>query len=670
MRNKFHCARRVVGYARVQSPRLAIQGVPVRQVLCDLECSRFAPRILHPLPFALMVVICIATTISGAYSGETTDPDFDRNIKPLLSSFCYECHNTEKHKSDIDLQKYQNPGMITNDRKVWITVMQAVRDGEMPPKKSKQPSSEERQRLIAFIERTLNNIDCTTVKDPGRPAVRRLNRIEYNNTIRALFGLELSPADGFSPDGSSYGFDNIADALSISPVQVEQYYDAANKVLDAVFKDRKALAGVIIKQASPGTDARVAAREVITAFATRAYRKPAPEDHIKQLLTIYDAAIAAKRPYHLAVRAAMHAMLISPRFLIRIEDQDAKATGAYRVSSYDMAARLSYFLWSSPPDDELLKLAADNKLQDLAVIEAQARRMLKDTKSQALAENFTGQWLRVRDFATHVTDAKHFPQFTPTLRQAMLDETNLFIGDLFRSDRPIMDLLDARYTYLNEELAKHYGIDGVKGVRMQRVALTDRRRGGVVTMGSVLTITADPTRTNIPRRGNYILGTFLGTPPPPPPPNVLPLIDEAKTKTSGKTLRQLLELHRSKPECASCHAKTDPLGFGLENFDATGRWRDQDEGLTIDASGVLPSGEKFNGPLELKRILLDRKQAFARTFTESMLIYALGRGLQRDDECVVKDALAAMEKNNWLMSSLVTTIVRSFPFTHRRNAEY
>lgn len=624
-------------------------------------------NILHWLRILILAMIVCGTAVAGE---EKVDPySFDRSIMPLLSKYCYGCHNAEKMKGDIDLKKDENLRLVANHRKVWITAMQALRDGEMPPKKSKQPSDEERERLITWIDRTLNTIDCATVKDPGRPSVRRLNRVEYDNSIRDLFGLELSPAEGFSPDGSSYGFDTIADALSIAPVQVEQYYDAAGKVLDAVFKDRKASAAIFIKQAGPGVDARAAAREVIAAFAARAYRKPVPQDHLDQLMGVYDAAVAAKRPFTLSVRAALHAVLVSPRFLIRIEDHDDQAKGAYRVSSYDLASRLSFFLWSAPPDAELLALAADNKLQDPAVIEQQARRMLKDAKARALAENFAGQWLQLRSLREHQPDAKTFPQFTSTLRTAMHEEAYLFVTELIRNDRPVTDLIDANYTFLNEELAKHYGIDGVKGERMQRIALTDRRRGGMVTMGAVLTITADPGRTNIPRRGNYVMGTILGTPPPPPPPDV-PQLDQAKVDTKGKTLRQLLELHRTSAECASCHAKTDPLGFGLENYDAVGRWREREEGQVIDASGTLPSGESFNGPLEMKKILLDRKQAFARALTESMLIYALGRGLGRDDECVVRDSLAALEKDNWRMSSLVTTIVRSFPFTHRRGADY
>jgi cytochrome c553 len=606
---------------------------------------------------------------SQGAAAEAAPPSFDRRVQPLLSTYCYPCHNREKSKGDIDLEQDRNPTLMADRRKVWITALQALRDGEMPPEKSKQPSAAERQLIGDFIELTLGSLDCTQAADPGRPAVRRLNRVEYDNTVRALFGIDLPASRHFSPDGSSYGFDNIADALTVAPVQIEQYYDAAGKILDVVFRDRKALAAILIRQPGPGVDARLAAREVISAFATRAYRKPVDAAHLDQLMGVYDVASGAGKPFTVSVRAVMQAVLISPRFLMRIEDKDPKATAAYPVSAYDLASRLSYFLWSSPPDDELLRLAADNRLQDPAVLEQQALRMLKDRRGRALAENFAGQWLQLRELADHRPDTKAFPQFTPSLREAMLEEALLFITELIRYDRSIIELLDANYTFLNEELAKHYGIGGVKGTHMQRVALTDPRRGGVVTMAAVLTITADPGRTNIPRRGNYVMGTILGMPPPPPPPDV-PQLEEPKAGEAPKTVREMLELHRTKPECAACHAKTDPLGFGLENFDAIGRWQDQQAGKPVDASGTLPGGERFDGPVQMKRILVARKQGFARGMSEAMLIYALGRGLQREDECVVKAALQALEDNDYRISALVTTIVRSLPFTHRRNAEY
>ncbi len=618
----------------------------------------------------LLLVSCAPIFAGDEVAKKDERLSYDRKIQPVLSKYCFGCHNDEKSKGDINLQRDENPTLIANNRKVWSTVLQVLDNNEMPPKSSKkQPSDEERKLLREFVDYTLNHLDCDKQDDPGRPAVRRLNRTEYDNTVRALFGLEVNPAEHFSPDGLSYGFDTIADSLKVAPVQVQQYFDAAGKVLDTAFKDRAAYNRIVFEQPGPGKDGKEQARKVIAAFAKNAYRKPVDEAHIDQLMGIYDVANKAKKPFNMSVRAMMQAVLISPRFLMRVEDQNEKANGPYPVSSYDMASRLSYFIWSSPPDEELLKLASENKLQDLAVIEQQALRMVKDPRSRALAENFASQWLQLRNLKDHKPDAKIFPQFTESLREAMLQEAYLFIGELIRYDRPILDLLDANYTFLNEELANHYGISGVKGPRMQRVALTDRRRGGVVTMAATLTITADPGRTNIPRRGNYVMGTIFGIPPPPPPPDV-PQLEAAKKDGAPKTLRETLEMHRKNPECASCHAKTDPLGFGLENFDAIGRWVETQEGKPIDASGVLPNGESFNGPVEMKRIMDKRKDDFARGMTESLLIYALGRGLIHQDECVVRASMAALQKDRYKFSALVKTMVTSYPFTHRRNAEF
>jgi len=601
---------------------------------------------------------------------KNTDPwSFDRRIQPILRKFCYDCHNDVKTKGDVNLQRDENPTLIANNRKMWNTALQMVRDGEMPPEKAKQPSTEERQRLAEFIDLTLNTLDCATVKDPGRPAARRLNRIEYDASIRALFGLDLTPGQQFSPDGSSYGFDTIADALTMSPVQVEQYYDAAAKVLDVVWRDDAAMKRVFIAEPGKDLSARDAARRVITHFTTRAYRKPAEAKHLDQLMTLFDAASAGKKAFTAAVRPMLHATLISTRFLMRVEDSVADAQGAYPVSSYDLASRLSFLLWSAPPDDALMDLAAADRLKDPAVIEAQAKRLLADPRSRALVENFAGQWLQLRSLDDHKPDQKTFPQFNDALRTAMREEAYLVLLEVFRNDRPLTELLAADFTYLNEDLARHYGISGVSGPQMRRVTLSDPRRGGLVTSAAVLTITADPGRTNIPRRGNYVLGTILGTPPPPPPPNV-PQLEETKSDGAPQTLRKRLEIHRTNPECAACHAKMDPLGFALENYDAIGRWREQQDGVAIDASGKLPNGEIFTGAVEMKQVLLARKAAFARTMTESLLIYALGRGLQHSDECVVQDALKALEQNGYRFSALLTTIVRSFPFTHRRNADW
>jgi cytochrome c553 len=615
---------------------------------------------------ALAALVLLAAGAAG--QDAPVDPlSFDRSISPLLSQYCYRCHGEQKTKGDVNLQRDENPLMIADHRHTWSTALKMLRAGEMPPEKAKQPSTEERERLIAFVDRTINVIDCSQITEPGRPAFRRLNRVEYDNTIRALFHLDLAPAKSFAPDGSSYGFDNISDALSISPLQVEQYFQAADQILDAAFKDHRALTALDLHPPSPGMDPRQGARTAITAFARRAFRKPVDGDTVERLLAIFDVAMKQKGNYLIAMRAALKAMLVSPRFLIRIEDADAHAAGPYAVGDDDLACRLSYFLWSSPPDDELMRLADDKRLHEPAVLAQQVHRMMADARSAALAENLFGQWLQLRAFADHRPDAQAFPGFTPSLRRAMSDEASLFLAEMVHADRPLTDLLDANYTFLNQELAAHYGISGVSGSEMRRVALSDHRRGGVMTMGAILILTATPTRSNIPRRGNYILGTLLGMPPPPPPADVPKLMAAADGKQH--TLREMLQIHRTNPECAACHAKMDPLGFALENYDAVGRWIETQDGRPIDASGTLPSGESFSGAAEMKKVLVARKDEFLRTVCESTLIYALGRGLQRSDECVMKDLLHALDQDSARVSALVTAICTSYPFTHRRNAD-
>jgi hypothetical protein len=601
---------------------------------------------------------------------KAVDPlSFDRSIEPLLGKYCFSCHNDEKSKGDVNLRQDHDLRQIVAHRKTWLTALQMLRDKEMPPKAKQQPNEAEREQLIRFIDRTVNTLDCAQVGDPGKPVARRLNRAEYDNAIQDLLGLDLDLASGFPADGLSYGFDNISDALTLPPLLVERYYDAAGKALDAAWKDPAAMARVFIAKPAGAADEREAARAIITRFAMRAYRHPVASAHVDRLLTLFTKARPKSRRFEDAVRPMLQAVLISPRFLVRIEDDQPEQKGAYPVAPYDLASRLSFFLWSAPPDEQLLSSAADGRLLQPEELERQARRMLADPRARALAENFAGQWLQLRALDDHKPDPQRFPGFTPTLRHALMDEATLFLDEVVRRDRPVTDLLDADYTYLNEELARHYGISGVGGAQMRRVALTDRRRGGVVTMGAVLTLTADPGRTNIPRRGNYLMGTILGAPPPPPPPMVPPL-EEGKDVGRPLTVREMLELHRRAPECAGCHAKIDPLGFGLENFDAIGRWQEQQAGKTIDASGVLPGGESFAGPVELKRILIARKAAFAKSLATQLLTYALGRGLIYPDECVVKDAVAALEHADYRFSALVVTVVRSFPFTQRRNPDF
>jgi hypothetical protein len=334
------------------------------------------------------------------------------------------------------------------------------------------------------------------------------------------------------------------------------------------------------------------------------------------------------------------------------------------VSEVELASRLSYFLWSSMPDERLLSLAEKNQLRRPGVVEAEVRRMLSDPKSAALADNFAGQWLETRSLDAVTPDRTKFPMWSPELRDAMREETRRFFDAVLRENRPISDFIDGKYTFLNSRLARHYGIDGVEGPDFRRVELTTDQRSGVFTHGSVLTVSSYPTRTSVVLRGKYLLENVLNSPPPPPPADV-PALDDAAVGVA-KSLREQTEAHRAVPLCASCHVKMDPLGFALENYDAVGRWRTEDGKLPLDVSGTLPSGKTFSGPNELKSILKDRLPAFARSMSEKMLTYAIGRGVEGYDRLVIRGLVDGMAKDEYRLQALIQGIVRSVPFQQRR----
>lgn len=627
------------------------------------------------------VICAVAVGGSSAFAQDDKNdkaeelPSWDRMIRPMFRSYCYRCHNDEKQKGNINLEEVENPRLIMEGRKTWLTVVNVLREKKMPPEDSSKPKDDERAKMLEFVTKTLDSLDCSKLNDPGKPIARRLNRNEYNNCVSDLFGLDLRPADDFPPDKTGYGFDNIGDVLTMSPVLVEQYYTAANGVLDEIVPEKgkrdasrdAAYERVYVAHPEPGMSWGKAARQIVERFATRAFRRPVEPQRVDRLMTLFDKAREKGLDFDHAVRPMLAAVLISPHFLFRIEQQQ-EGGEPYLVDDYDVAARLSFFLWSGPPDQTLYDLAAAGKLSKPDAVREQAKRMLADPRSVALAENFIGQMLQLRTLDDHQPNARSFPQFTEALRDAMTREVTMLAAEVIRNDRPITELLDADYTFLNQTLAEHYGIDGVTGSEMRRVRLKDRRRGGVLTSAAILTLTSDPQRTNIPRRGNYVAGVILGDPPPPPPPDVPPLED---SRLPGKTLtlRQMLEEHRRDPECASCHARIDPLGFSLQNFDAVGRWQDEREGHKIDASGELPGGRKFVGPVELKAILLERKDGIARTLAERMLIYAMGRGITWSDECAIRNAVLMLQHNEYRFSAMVEAIVISTPFRYRRNPD-
>jgi hypothetical protein len=421
----------------------------------------------------------------------------------------------------------------------------------------------------------------------------------------------------------------------------------------------------------PGTKLtpHAAADDALRAFLPRAFRRPVEEKEVERYLGVFDKAAGRGMSYEQAVKTALKAVLVSPSFLF-LAETPPEESGAYRLNHYEVATHLSYFLWASMPDAELTRLASEGSLHSPEVLRAQVRRMTQDPKARGLADGFAAQWLGIRALGTTVRpDAKLFPEFTDELAAAMREETVLFFDHVVREDRSVLELLDAQYTFVNEVLAAHYGIDGVRGSEMRRVELEDPRRGGLLGHASVLTVTSYPHRTSPVLRGRWILEELLGAEVPPPPPDV-PVLNERRRNAESKSFRERLEQHRSKAECASCHSRIDPLGFGFEEFDPLGRWRTELAGAPIDSTGKLPTGEEFRGPVELKAILLGRRRTeFLRNLSRKVLGYALAREVNRVDLCVVDDCVQALEEGGYRPSRLLESVVLSYPFLHRYHEE-
>jgi mono/diheme cytochrome c family protein len=614
-----------------------------------------------------LVVLHPATGWTAEQPSKTEKSAFSKEIAPLLKTYCTRCHGGARPRGGIVLEGDRDENTIRKERNVWERVAHAVRAGEMPPASRKQPTKEEVQRLASWVEKVLGSGDCTVNKNPGRVTLRRLNRVEYNNTIRDLLGVKFEPAEDFPADDVGYGFDNIGDVLSLPPLLMEKYMAAAEKIVTMALAAPQIRKRIYIVQPTDKNKDECA-RKILDNFARKAYRRAVRPEEVERLITRFvKEAEAQGDSFDKGIELALEAILTSPHFLFRVERDNwtRRGDGTNPVNEYELASRLSYFLWSSMPDDELLTLAQQGELRKNANLEAQVRRMLRDGKSGALVENFAGQWLQLRNLRNMTPDPGQFPTFDESLRSAMLQETEQFFAAIMNEDRSVLEFLDADFTFLNERLAKHYGIAGVKGEQFRRVKLSGVPRGGVLTQASILTLTSNPTRTSPVKRGKWILENILGTPPPPPPPGAGELSEDKKVVLSG-TLRQRMEQHRANPNCAVCHQRLDPLGFGFENFDAIGAWRERDGKFPIDSSGTLPSGQSFKGPVELKAILKKQQDAFGRCLAEKMLTYAVGRGLEPYDRCVVDQIAAELARNQYKFSSLVSEIVRSDPFQKRR----
>ena len=608
----------------------------------------------------------LAATASAA---ETVpiERDLDKTIVPLVEKYCTDCHDDGTKKGDLSLEILRKPDPARLDIRLWDKVREELRVGEMPPEKKPQPSPEEKKAILDWIANSEVALRARQQADPGTHRTRRLTRHEYDYTLRDLLGISGQPGETWPSDGAGgEGFENNADTLFLSTLVVEKVLSSAEAASSEVFAKAELKARLYAPLAGKPPQGRSSAEAVLASFLPRAYRRPVSKDDLAELVAVFDAATGRGLSFDDALRATVKAALSSPKFLLLQETRRGDGKTPQPITDHELAQRLSYFLWSSLPDDELRQLADRGTLRDDAVLAAQTKRMLADPKAKALTRHFAAAWLRFEElFNTVDPDRRKFPDWNDTLRRAMYDEAFEFCDQLLRANGRALEVLDADFTFLNEPLAKLYGIPGVQGPQMRRVKLPDARRGGVLGMGAVLASTAYPQRTSPVLRGKWVLETLLGTPPPPPPMNVskLPDDNEAKKET---TLRQKLEEHRKNPNCAGCHRRLDPPGFGLENFDGIGKWRDTDNGKPIDASGSLPDGQTFNSPQALRQVLLGQKDKFTRTVCSRLLGYALGRGLEPADQPTLLKLEEVLKKNDYRTEPLIVALVQSYPFRWRK----
>lgn len=781
---------------------------------------------------------------------------FDR---ALLDKYCVGCHNERRKANAGGLALDQiDASRIGDNPQVWEKVVSKLRSREMPPGGMPRPDGPTYQAAITTLETALDRAAAVR-PNPGRIAVHRLNRAQYGNAIRDLLGLEVDTQTLLRPDETGYGFDNVADVLTISPALMDEYKLAAWKisrlavgdptirpsvatykvsrfvdqefrvseelpfgsrggtVIDHTFpldgeyvlrialqrayaqnvikglKEREqidvrmngapielfAIGGECVSSTEPrcvafqpklnvssgvrilpaeydlyadkglevrfpatagpatltaaflerhaivtegggaarkpltqwqtdsgeglmaienvtiegpfspsvprDTEARrriftcspktpeeeaPCARSILSNLSRRAYRRAVTDRDVDALMAFYQKG-AEKRGFEGGIQTALEALLMAPHFLLRVTHDPATADGAsmYKIDPYDLASRLSFFLWSSIPDEELLATAASGKLRDPKVLEQQVRRMLADRRSSALIDGFFSQWLSLRDLKNVAPDPAAFPDFDDNLREAFLTETQMFLESQLREDRGSTELLTADYTFLNERLAEFYGVPNVYGARYRKVKMTDPNRVGLLGHGSILTVTSYSTRTSPVVRGKWLLSNILGSPPPPPPADVPALVENGEGGTAPSTVRERMSQHRKSAICASCHRRIDPMGFALENFSAIGRWRTTEHGLPVDASGTFPDGSEFRTPAEFRTLLVQQKDEFSKTLVVKMLTYALGRGVEYYDMPAVRSIMQAAAARDHRWSGLILGIVNSMPFQMSATAQ-
>lgn len=626
----------------------------------------------------ILAVLIPACTVPSACSAQSSDhrefaelkkdaeKHFRKHVSPFIKTYCLECHqNRRPTQAGLSFTPaLDTPGHAAFSEK-WKKSVARVKAHDMPPEGLEQPTEEERQMFTQW----LHKIKYVSTKDPGAFIIRRLTKTEYGNTLRDLFGVDPRIVDALPDEVSGAGYLN-----SISPLQLEQFLSITDQVLSQILSDDDSPPSELEQHLfgeppAPGEDVLERARAVARSLAKKVYRRPASDSEVQVLVDVFELGRENELAYPAALRLMLKAMLVSPQFLFitPAEDFDTKAE-IVPLDGYQLGSRLSYLLWGTMPDDQLMALADSGELLEPATLKAQVKRMLEDPRSRALFDGFGAQWLGTGDLKTKTFDLAQFPEMTYAMRLAMYDEVRLFFQTIVRQNSSIAEFIDSDYTFLNENLATIYGMEEASlGIEMRKVQLTNKNRGGILGMPGVLAATSFPNRTSPVNRGVWVLEQVLGDHVPSAPPDVPALEKQDQQSVANLTLRERFELHRSDSACANCHRLLDPIGFGLENFDAIGRWRDQDEnGLPIDPAGELPDGSRFTNPQELKAMVAGRLDDFSRNLVEKLLAYALCRKLEGYDEIVVDELMQEIAQDGYRMQTLVTAVVTSYPFTHRR----
>lgn len=594
----------------------------------------------------------------------------------FLETYCLDCHQGADAEAEFDLEQYQSIALIGQSRNQWRKLLSRVRDHEMPPRDAEQPQLEAREEFVGWLEQVLQQAACGRGVIPGRAVTRRLNRNEYANTVRDLFGIHVNVALILPDDGAGgEGFDNAAETLTISPVHAEKYLEAARTALEHALQGPDSRARLIPQMSSSISSPMDVASDALTRFLQRAFRRDVDPEEVDAYYRIFETHYGSSGVFNDSLKSAMTAAMLSPHFLFRVEEpvESNESAESVPLGDFELASRLSYFLWASMPDDELLAAARDGKLQDEVELKRQVIRMLSggevgraSNRVGGFAQSFVEQWLGTRALGREFKpDPKVAKRYTSELEGGMKYEPVLFFEDILINNLSVLNCIEADFTYANKSLARHYGIKGEFREQPRRVDLEEgSHRGGFLGMASVLAISSYPHRTSPVLRGKWILETLLGAPPPPPPADV-PELDETVNLKQPKTLRDKLELHRERAECAVCHDRIDPLGFGLSNYDVLGKYRLIDGGKFIDNRGELPDGTEFRGPQGLKQALLARKDQFAEHLTAKMLGFALGRGLRDEDYCGVSEIVEELKADEYRAHTLIWGIVRSVPFRYK-----